>query len=461
MIEKLKYWLGKFEFWLILTIIHRLFSIAQPPLETAHNWRQTTVTMVARNFLEIDANPFYPRVDMAGELSGICGMEFPLLNYLIYLVSLVFGYEHWYGRLINLLIASLGLWYFFKYLKSYFSERFAFSASMILLFSLCYYYSRKIMPDTFSIALIFMGIYLVKEFVQKGKWWRFFGFFAFTTLGLLSKLPAIAALVFIWPAFLEANKKQKIFITSALAMSGLITGIWYFYWVPFLDATYGYHHFFMGESFSWTLNFLKENWTKTLHLFYEKALGYSGFAALLAGIFFARKNKALLVLSLMSIPIFIGFLLKSADKFTNHEYYIIPFIPIMALIAAEAISRLPKKVWIFALVAISAEGVIRKWSDQFTINDAGLVTIESEIAPFVASTDLIVINSDEFPTPMYFAHRKGWLASNDQLLSDSFVSEIKNKGCKFAIVLKKRFGKPAELPYHIVKSTEDFDLYEL
>lgn len=459
MIKKLKYWLNKFEFWLILTLIHRLFSIAQPPLETAHNWRQATVNMVARNFLENDANLLFPRVDMAGELSGICGMEFPLLNYLIYLVSLVFGYNHWYGRLINLTISSLGLWYFFKYLKSYFSERFAFSASIILMFSLFYYYSRKIMPDTFSIALIFIGIYLVKEFIQKRNWWRFLAFFILITLGLLSKLPAIAALVFLWPVFFEADNSQKILITSALVISGNIAGVWYFYWVPFLDTTYGYHHFFMGESFLWTLNFLSENWTKTLHLFYEKAIGFSGFAAFLAGIFFARKNKSLLILSLISVPIFIGFLLKSADKFTNHEYYIIPFIPIMALIAAEAVSRLPKKVWIIALITVSTEGVTRKWSDQFIRNDAGLLSIESEIAPFVAPTDLIAINSGEFPTPMYFAHRKGWLTNNEQLAELSFIDSLKAKNCKHIIILKHRFGEPIRLDLPLKKSSPNFDLY--
>ena len=115
--EKLEKLFGGIRFWIAVTFLHRLASILQPPLEVAHNWRQTTVTMVARNFLEIDPNIFYPRVDMAGELSGITGMEFPLLNYLIYLVSLIFGYEHWYGRLINLIVSSVGIWCFYDLLK--------------------------------------------------------------------------------------------------------------------------------------------------------------------------------------------------------------------------------------------------------------------------------------------------------------------------------------------------------
>ena len=45
-------------FWLIFFFIIRLISITNPPLEILHNWRQTTVTMVARNFLEINSNIF-------------------------------------------------------------------------------------------------------------------------------------------------------------------------------------------------------------------------------------------------------------------------------------------------------------------------------------------------------------------------------------------------------------------
>ena len=74
-------------FWIVVLFIIRLIGITNPPLEVEHNWRQTTVTMVARNFLEVDNNIFYPRVDFAGDKTGITGMEFPLLNYMIYGVA--------------------------------------------------------------------------------------------------------------------------------------------------------------------------------------------------------------------------------------------------------------------------------------------------------------------------------------------------------------------------------------
>ncbi len=71
--------------WIFLFLLVRLIGVFNAPLDVAHSWRQITGNMVARNFLEIDANILYPRVDMAGDKSGITGTEFPLLNYIIYL----------------------------------------------------------------------------------------------------------------------------------------------------------------------------------------------------------------------------------------------------------------------------------------------------------------------------------------------------------------------------------------
>ena len=50
--------------------------------------------MIARNFLEIDANIMYPRIDMAGDKTGIIGSEFPFFNYLIYLFFEIFNFSH-------------------------------------------------------------------------------------------------------------------------------------------------------------------------------------------------------------------------------------------------------------------------------------------------------------------------------------------------------------------------------
>ena len=155
----IKLWVNDIRFWILLLFVLRLYGIWFPPLEVEHNWRQTTVTMVARNFLEIDSNILFPRVDMPGKLTGITGMEFPLLNYIIFIFAKIFGYQHWYGRLIVLIVSSFGTWYFYLLIKSIFDEKMAFIGGFLLLFSLWFAYSRKIMPDTFASSLGLISVY--------------------------------------------------------------------------------------------------------------------------------------------------------------------------------------------------------------------------------------------------------------------------------------------------------------
>ena len=189
--QTLKALISDIRFWIILLFLIRLIGITNAPLETGHNWRQSLTSMIARNFLDGEANLLYPRIDMAGAESGIIGSEFPVFNYLIYLVSSVFGYAHWYGRLINLAISSIGFLYFFKLVKGIFNKQVAFNATVILMVSIWFSFSRKIMPDTFSVSLVIIGLYYAREYLCDGRELGLILFLFFSTLGVLSKIPAV------------------------------------------------------------------------------------------------------------------------------------------------------------------------------------------------------------------------------------------------------------------------------
>ena len=233
--------------------------------------------MVARNFLEVDANIFYPRLDIAGELSGITGMEFPLLNYLIYLVSRIFGYQHWYGRLINLIVSSFGLWFFYKLTEKYFSARISFSATIILVVSIWFQFSRKIMPDTFAMSFIIASIYYGTNYFETKlpakKYLHLTGYVILMMLGVLAKLPSGYLLV-VFGLFLinkQISFKAKL-IFAFVSMLGVIPVlIWYFYWVPYLVENYDFWHYFMGKSFDQGFREIVQNIPETLSRFYDTA----------------------------------------------------------------------------------------------------------------------------------------------------------------------------------------------
>src|SRR6478752_4255516 len=197
------------KFWLVLFFIIRLFHITNPPLEVSHNWRQTTVTMVARNFYESGPAVLYPRIDIAGDKTGITGMEFPVLNYLIYLVSLVFGYDHWYGRLINLLVSSVGIYFFYKLIKKYVDAETAFLSAMVLLFSIWFHFSRKIMPDTFSFSFMIIAVYYGTSYFEEKRLRHLALYGIFLLVAVLSKLPSGYILVLFALFFFSSRYELK------------------------------------------------------------------------------------------------------------------------------------------------------------------------------------------------------------------------------------------------------------
>ena len=454
--------------WITVFCVLRLFAITNPPLEVAHNWRQTTVTMAARNFLETDSNILFPRVDFAGEKSGITGMEFPALNYLVYLVSLLFGYEHWYGRLINLLITSIGTFFFFKCIKRFYGDNVAFNSTILLIVSVWFNYSRKIMPDTFAMAFVFMGLYFLTEYLYSKKGHStLFLYFVFAGIGILSKLPSGYVLsllgLFLFDNSVEKERKMKMTVVTLLIMG--VVSTYYFYWVPHLNSVYGFQHFFMGKGliagFSDTIGHMDQ----VLEKFYLEALQIIGFILFLISLVYLMvvKNKQLLLPFIVLCVGFCIIIFKAGFAFYHHSYYIIPFAPVMALVAGFGLSRLSNKTIVaVVLFAIGTESLLNKANDYFIKDEeAALIHLETELDKIGKREDLILINSGKVPTPMYFAHRKGWIADNSIFLNADTLRVMKSKGLKWVVVLKRTFGHNIMLNYKQRYTSKDFSIYEL
>ena len=465
--ENLKVVVNDVKFWIILFFLIRLLGITNAPLETAHNWRQTTVAMVARNFFEVDNNILYPRIDIAGEKTGITGMEFPVLNYLIYLFSKVFGYSHWYGRLINLIVSSFGLFFFYKIVLKYFDKRIAFNAAIILLFSIWFSYSRKIMPDTFATSLIIIGVYYGSNFLEKSNFFSLLLYIIFIALGTLSKLPA-AYLLVIFVVFFGSNKiniQLKVIFFFATITSLLLPTVWYFYWVPYLVDQFGFWHFFMGKNILIGLQEIINSLPNTLKRFYDDALKYIGFSIFIFGLIkmIGKQNKLLLTIFCLSFFSFLIVVFKAGFTFSHHTYYIIPFVPVMALVCGFGIYKIKNiKIRALVLISICLEGILNQQHDfRINKNELALLQLENDLNKVSEKKDLILINSGEYPTPMYFAHRKGWVNSNDQINDKNYVNQLNEKGLKYIVILKKTFEKNINLNYRVVFDSENYSIYKL
>ncbi len=458
-------------FWIFLFFIVRLYGITNPPLEVAHNWRQTVVTMAARNFYEVDNNILYPRVDFAGEKTGITGMEFPFFNYLIYIFSYLFGYEHWYGRLINLIVSSFGIFYFCKLIKKYFKEQIAFNAAIILLSSIWFSYSRKIMPDTFAMSFLIASIYYgsnyFDEIKKSKKYLNLFLYFLLTALASLSKIStAYLSIIFVFFVFnRKYTLKDKLIFILVSVLSLSYTIYWYFVWVPYLVERFGFWHFFMGESFSLGIREIYADLPRALSRFYETALKYTGFLLFVFGLIYSfyKKQKMLISIFIVTFISFSVIIFKSGIKFAHHEYYIIPFVPVMAFYAANGLTAIKnQKIVILILFVIAIEGILNQQQD-FRIHEKNMniVKLEQDLDKISGRNDLILINSNDFPTPMYFAHRKGWIDCNKNIKDSIYINNLKNRGLKYIVILKRAFGTDTELDYSLVSDNENYRIYSL
>lgn len=455
--------LKNIKFWIIVFLLVRLIGITNAPLEIGHSWRQTLTNMVSRNMLEVDVSLLYPRIDMDGDGTGIIGAEFPAYNYLIYLWYKLFGFNHWIGRLINLVISSIGIFYFYRIVRRLFSEDIAFSSAIILLISGWFGFSRKIMPDTLSVSLVLIGLYYAIRFLDSWKKPDILLFAVFAGLGALIKMPSVIILtVLIIPIF---SKHYKIRQKAELIGGGLVVlfvmSWWYFYWVPHLLKVYGYKLFY-PRSLSQGFNELWINWFDTLDkFFFASFFSFAGFFFFLVGVYFVVRNKnRLLQFSMLLISIvFFFYMMKTGDVFSFHSYYIIPYTPLMALIAGYGLSRLKLKWQYILLMVISLEAIANQ-QDDFFIKESEKCKLNFEqIADNVSDKkDLVIVTGGLNPKTMYFLHRKGWSVYNESLTDSIKMEEMHKKGAKYVFVDRKQFD--GELDLNLIKRTDCLDVYD-
>jgi hypothetical protein len=431
-------------FWLAFFALIRLVGITNAPLEMSHSWRQTLTSMTARNFLEEDAHILYPKIDLAGEKTGIIGTEFPIYNYLIYGVAKIFGYTHWFGRIINLLITTLGVFYFYKLLQETISERVAFFSAFVLNVSVWFGFARKIMPDTFSVALLFIGLYFGFRFLRDGGWGHLALYFSLCTLGMLSKIPALSLFaIFAIAPFVKGVVMKRVVILYSVGAVGVgLVFLWYFYWVPHLIQTYGYEHYFPRT--------LKEGWIEIMGLwpqllekFYFVAFSsFIAFACFLVGVYYVFRDRKSLFWPLICIgiisAIFALFIVKTGLVFPLHSYYVVPFVPVMALVLGYFLSQIKPRFAYILLALISIESVANQQDDIFLRKDELYKqNLEAIADKYIPTNDLVIVNDNFSPQMMYFLHRKGWSNESQTLADKSYVDSLATHGAKYMVWNKR------------------------
>ncbi len=464
--SKLPGWLMDVRVWILVFFLLRLENINLPPLDE-HQLRQTLTLMVSRNLIEISPNPLIPMLSFGqGTKPEPVGLEPGIYNSLIAGSYLIFGEHYWNSRLINLIVSSIGLWYFFSFLRKFWDRNAALSATVFFAVSVAFIYSRKTMPDTFALSFVFVANYFGACFLENGRRKDLIAFTAAMSVGLLAKLPAVCVATLLLLPLLQYRpdwSRIRTFFLAGLIPVGLMS-IWYFWWVPTLIKNGGMQ---LYETYGF-----KEGWRQL----WERREGlwqtfsrtqmksYAAFAMLLPGVFALgwQRQKAAVLAILASAAVFTVFVIQAAYAYPTHEYYGMPLNPAYAMVAgfglAHLLGRWPRALWLaLALVAFDA---IRNQKEDFFIpwHQQKFLQLEKLADQVSSRDDKFLVNDAVFTRMMYFLHRKG-RSENNELFKKypEWVEDYGREGVKFICIDRSTY--PDSLAYPVVVETPEFRIY--
>lgn len=320
------------------------------------------------------------------------------------------------------------------------------------------------MPDTFSMSLGFVGLYYAWKYLNKGKLNNYILFFLFISLAFLSKISAVMCITGI-PFLINDFQlnKSRIHVILGLCASLLITYLWYFIWNPHLAETYG-SWYNSGTSILNGISELSRNLHETFKRFYFGSFhSFIAFSVLVfsIGFCFFKKQYKLLLFLLSACVLFGLYMAKSGAIFYIHGYYIIPIVPVFAILIGNFMATINNKYIALSIVVLFLfESIANQQHDLFT-KDSEKYKLELEkiTAKMIDKNDLVAINGNGNPQELYLSHRKGFVLNNEDLNNELKLRSIKSKGCKYLIVNKHNFKE--KLRFTKIFKNEDYVIYEI
>ena len=475
----------------IIIILFIIFHIPDinPHLDYSalmHEWRQTDVLSVAKNFYTENMNILYPRIDQRGNLTGITGMEFPLFNYVLALLYLISGkIIPFYGKILSLSCAFGCILMMFKITKldPYFKKNpinpviFTACAMLNLYF---FSFSILVMPEFFALLLSLIGFYQFQKYKEnKSNITLIISCISLSTGMLVRPYTAFfgfSLLIEFINNIIKKNKKEsvKLAILGAITLTPLV--LWYGYWVPYLDNKYGIHYFFMGSPIKYNLiQIIKHIKLFLNYMFINFHIVFSSNILnffLILGIILYIKNISkykktakfkneyslirmpifqiflIAILSIIFIPIIIG---NSAQSIIAHQYYFCAIYPAFIISTAIGISYFYNKknmehnalkIIVVILLCVNTINIcnfnigMRKTKQQLPKwNEVkALVQNKKQLLKNVKTNDLVITSPGvESPVLLYLINRKGWVVSMPKKKEDKikYLKSLEKKGAKF------------------------------
>jgi preprotein translocase subunit Sec61beta len=243
---------------LLLSLGFRCWHIQQP-LYDYFSWREASTAMMADNFPRNSWNIFYPEVSWTGADPGYQGRELAILPFLTALLHSIFGWHDWFGRAVAAAFSALTVVSLYQLVRLVAGRWQAHSAAlMYALLPGAILIDRSFLPEPVMLALVTTGTWLFVKYLDTGRPGLLVLSTAVFTLGVLAKLPGIAASGAILVALLADmgggvdHPSPRRFAAHAAAITASLAAIAAYYgWTIHLASLYPPHHV-AGSGYIWT-----------------------------------------------------------------------------------------------------------------------------------------------------------------------------------------------------------------
>ena len=314
-------------------------NLSNPPVELGDRWRQPDTFSMMRNLIEDNFNVFRPQLNYNGPKPSYVQLEFPIYAAISAILFTIFGESYFIPRFISLLFFALSAYYLYLLMKKYFSQAISVLAMVIYcILPISIYWSRAIIPESSMMFFLIAGYYYFVKWYEDGK-----GLYCsaiLISLGMLTKpqvgFVGLALLVLCIKKYgLAFLKEKKLWIYAAIAL--LPYAAWFIYGFFTADQLFvseiARKHilrnaligFFSGDNLALKLG---------------RIIDMIGFPALCAAIIGVSKvgRKFPLAIIMFALSMFIEMITIMGA--INLRYYLFPFAPAVAMMAAVAFEQL-------------------------------------------------------------------------------------------------------------------------
>lgn len=448
-----------------------------------HTWRQTYTQSNIDCFYEEDNNILHPRVLARGETDGISPKEFPLFQWTGAQLYRIFSQSISVTRYYCFTISALGIIGFYLLVSLLTRNKMAgvAGASLFMFSPLFYYYSVNPLPDILALCTAIWSMYFFYRYAQSGKVKHSIAGALFLCAAAMTKLPFI--LFAGVPAGILINmlrsKEAGIKILKfALHLVFLTPVIWWYAQSlqemkdnPVLGGFLSSYEneSSVGEIISGQL----------ISMLPELYLNYAAVPFFIAGLIYVfRKRSALfsrylpLTLTALFLLAYFGYEITLIGLI--HDYYMLPFLPLLFIIAVAGIQYLnaQNRQWIsYAIVLLLIIApctawlrIDSRWSmDKSTFNN-DWYTYRSEIRNAAPDSVRVIIGNDETQSILpYYAHKRCWTYV-DYELSPERIEKMISQGAKYLFTDSEYTLNDSAMQHYLTNKKAQFGsvhIYEL